>query len=190
MLRYLPTAMDSTYWAILLGAAGIGLGLTAALAHLAARRAPLTLVLAATAAALLATSVSVGDHTPRANAATAGPADLSVKIAARMYEFQVDYGSGATSFSELVLPAGRTARLQLKSLDVAHSLWIPELGVRQTIVPGAPSELRVRPPKAGELRLLCGEFCGPNHAAMKGVVRILPPSEFEAWRAGRRAPGG
>lgn len=179
--------MDGTYWGILLGSVGAGLLIAAGLAHLAARRAPLTAGLAAAGGLVgLAAVLLAGEP---AAAEVAGSPELTVGIHARMYEFRAEYPGGASAVGDLTLPAGRRVRLELHASDVVHSLWLPDLGVRLPIVPGVPAAVTIRADEVGVLRLLCGEFCGPAHASMKGRVHVLPAAEFDAWLARLGAAG-
>lgn len=176
--------MDSTYWAIVVGCAGVGMGVAAGMAQLSAGRRALAAALAAPALLSLVVAMTLAG-TSHAVAAPDGPADLTVQVRTRMYEFQVSYPAGPPGKGELVIPADRTTKIELTALDVVHGFWLPELGVRATVVPGAPSSLRLRPDRPGEYKLLCAEFCGPDHAAMRGSLRVLSPAEFDAWLSAR-----
>lgn len=178
--------MDSTYWAILLGSAGVGVGVAAGMAHLALGRRAVTGALAGPALALLVLASGLGGASP-AVAAPDAPADLTVQVRTRMYEFQVAYPQAGQSKDELVVPAGRTTRIELVALDVVHAFWLPELGVRRTVVPGAPTAVSLRPEEPGDYKLLCAEFCGPDHAAMRGRLRVLPAEQFDSWLSARSA---
>ncbi|MFW5942444.1 MAG: cytochrome c oxidase subunit II [Chloroflexota bacterium] len=83
--------------------------------------------------------------------------------------------------SELVLPVDQTVILEMESLDVLHSFWVPEFRVKQDLVPGQVDELRVTPTETGEYKVRCAEMCGSQHAGMLAPVRVLSQSEFETW---------
>ncbi|MFZ0546210.1 MAG: cytochrome c oxidase subunit II [Candidatus Promineifilaceae bacterium] len=82
---------------------------------------------------------------------------------------------------ELVLPVNQTIRLHMNSQDVLHSFWIPEFRVKQDLVPGMETTLRITPTEIGEYKVRCAEICGFGHSTMRAVVRVVNQSDFEAW---------
>ncbi|MCI0340040.1 MAG: cytochrome c oxidase subunit II [Planctomycetales bacterium] len=81
----------------------------------------------------------------------------------------------------LHLPEGRPVVVRLRSLDVLHSFAIPELRVKQDIVPGHLGRTQFRPVRAGSYELACAELCGLGHYRMSGKVVVEPAPEFERW---------
>lgn len=92
------------------------------------------------------------------------------------YPEQNDIASG-----ELVLPINRTIVLKMNAEDVIHSFWVPEFRVKQDLVPGRETTLRITPTMAGNFRLRCAEICGLNHTLMEADVRVVSAEEFQAW---------
>ena len=90
--------------------------------------------------------------------------------------------------NELHLPAGVTARISLKSNDVIHSFWVPNLAGKQDLIPGRVSDLSVRPLREGRYRGQCAEFCGLQHAHMALDVTVESPAAFAAWRQRQSRP--
>lgn len=88
---------------------------------------------------------------------------------------------------ELVLPVNRTAVLKMNAEDVIHSFWVPEFRVKQDLVPGRETTLRITPTEPGAYKLRCAEICGLNHTQMEADVRILSVEEFDAWVAEKSA---
>ncbi len=82
---------------------------------------------------------------------------------------------------ELVLPINRTIVLKMNAEDVIHSFWVPEFRVKQDLVPGRETTLRITPTMAGNYRLRCAEICGLNHTLMEADVRVVSAEEFQAW---------
>lgn len=96
--------------------------------------------------------------------------------------------------SELVLPVNQPIEMELFSLDVLHSFWVPQFRVKQDLLPiPNPADLqdpineankrylRITPTEVGEYKLLCAEICGAQHANMRAMVRVVSQSEFDAW---------
>lgn len=83
--------------------------------------------------------------------------------------------------TELVIPVNRTIRLEMQAQDVLHSFWVPEFRVKQDLVPGQTTILRVTPTEVGEYKVRCAEICGFDHAAMRATVRVVSEADFTAW---------
>jgi len=92
------------------------------------------------------------------------------------YPEQGDIGSG-----ELVLPVDRTIVLKMTAEDVLHSFWVPEFRVKQDLVPGKETTLRITPTETGDYMLRCAEICGLNHTVMEAKVRVVDAAGFQAW---------
>lgn len=98
---------------------------------------------------------------------------------------------------QLVVPVGEKIRLLITSVDVVHSWWVPDLGVKKDAIPGFINQASfiINPSKTGVYRGQCTELCGRGHAFMPIVVRAVTPAAFKAWlkrkeAAGKSAPAG
>src|SRR5947209_7495603 len=78
----------------------------------------------------------------------------------------------------LVLPVNRPAELILRSKDVTHSFWVPQLRFKQDLVPGMMIKVHFTPTKVGQFQLACAELCGMNHFSMKGTLVVLPQDQL------------
>jgi cytochrome c oxidase subunit 2 len=87
--------------------------------------------------------------------------------------------------STLRIPAQRDVLLLLHSRDVIHDFFVRELRTKQDIVPGMeiPLELHVDVP--GTYEIACAELCGLGHSQMRSVLIVMPPDEYERWKAKR-----
>lgn len=85
--------------------------------------------------------------------------------------------------AELVVPAGEPVLLTLRSRDVIHSFFVPELRIKQDVVPGRSIPLWFTIQRPGTFELVCAELCGFGHYAMAGRVRALARPEYDAWTA-------
>lgn len=86
--------------------------------------------------------------------------------------------------NELVIPAGRNVRLTIGSHDVIHNYWVPKLNGKIYAIPGKLNKLTLAadPDDAGKTFYgQCAEFCGISHANMRFKVKVLSPSDFDAW---------
>ncbi|MDQ4087628.1 MAG: c-type cytochrome, partial [Pseudomonadota bacterium] len=118
--------------------------------------------------------------------AAAAPA-LDIEIVANQWWWDVRYLSEDPSriirtANELHLPAGVPVRITLKSNDVIHSFWIPNIAGKQDLIPGRVNDIVIRPLREGVYRGQCAEFCGLQHAHMALDVTVESPVEFARWQ--------
>jgi cytochrome c oxidase subunit 2 len=85
--------------------------------------------------------------------------------------------------NELVVPYGEDIVLQMESRDVIHSFFVPNLRLKQDVIPGRKQMLWFRATGPGELALICAELCGWGHYTMQGRVRLVTRAEFDDWMA-------
>jgi cytochrome c oxidase subunit II len=85
----------------------------------------------------------------------------------------------------LVVPAGRPVELRLRSKDVIHNFWVPQLRFKQDLVPGMEIKVnfQIQPDKIGKYELACAELCGQLHFKMKSYMLVLPEDELNALQA-------
>lgn len=107
-------------------------------------------------------------------------ADVEVHVTAKQWAWQFRYPElhGDTVFTQLHLPAGKTARLHLHSEDVIHSLWVPNLGGKLDVIPGMVNVMHMQPHAAGRHRGVCAEFCGREHTHMRFEVIVHEADAF------------
>lgn len=106
---------------------------------------------------------------------------MQVKITAGQWYWQFQYPEYGVTSTELYLPVDRQVNFQMSSNDVIHSFWVPEFRVKQDIVPGQVTELRITPNLLGDFKLLCAELCGASHAYMEGQIKVVEPAAFDIW---------
>jgi cytochrome c oxidase subunit II len=121
---------------------------------------------------------------------------LTICVTGRQYIWRFAYGASCQqngfgvpySYQEMVVPASTTVVLELEATDVIHSWWIPKLGGKFQAVPGYKNYTWFKAPRAGVLYTgQCAELCGRNHADMTARVRVVTPTEYQAWIAAQKA---
>jgi cytochrome c oxidase subunit 2 len=110
------------------------------------------------------------------------PNEFQVKAVGLQWSWRFEYPNGIIS-PELVLPVDQRAYVTLQAEDVLHSFWIPEMRVKQDLVPGQETYIRFTPIATGEYVLRCAELCGRSHYSMESPVRVLSQAEFDQWNA-------
>ncbi len=90
------------------------------------------------------------------------------------WEFWTNYTNGPSihTVGNLTLRSNLTVRLFVVSVDVAHSLFIPALGVHLDAIPGHLNELWFKPTLPGDYLMECTLFCGLNHYTMVGTLAV------------------
>ena len=113
---------------------------------------------------------------------------LTVDVTAAKWEWEFRYPrygivarSGTVGRQPLVVPVGEAIRFNLRSQDVIHSFWVPELDFKRDLIPGAVQTVVLTFTRAGTFDGQCAEFCGLRHADMVFTVRVLSPTAFSQW---------
>ena len=81
----------------------------------------------------------------------------------------------------LRLPVGRPARLELRSKDVIHSLYLPHFRMKRDAQPGATTELLLEPTEVGTFEIACAQHCGANHYLMRATLDVVEPPTFQRY---------
>lgn len=89
--------------------------------------------------------------------------------------------------NQLNLPVDQPVVIELSSLDVVHSFFVPVLRVKQDAVPGLVIPLSFTATAIGKHEIACSQLCGLGHAQMRGFITLMEPAGFEAWLAKRSA---
>lgn len=90
--------------------------------------------------------------------------------------------------NELVIPADRPVRVNLRGMDVIHSFWVPRLAGKVDMIPNRANFLWMQADGPGYFWGQCAEFCGDSHAVMRFRVIALGPKEFNEWLEQQSAP--
>jgi len=87
-----------------------------------------------------------------------------------------------TSGGELHVPVDHDVIVRLQTKDVLHSFWLPNLRLKQDLVPGLTIPQWFKPIKTGRYEIVCAELCGAGHTRMRGLLFVQTAEEFEAWK--------
>ncbi|MCL4506409.1 MAG: cytochrome c oxidase subunit II [Chloroflexi bacterium] len=113
--------------------------------------------------------------------------DMVIQVTARQWVWQFKYPDGNfTVNQDLVVPAGKTIRLDMETADVIHAWWVPALGGMIYVNPGEISSFWFSAP-AGAYTGQCNAFCGLAHAQMLANVKVLSQTDYDAWYAQQTA---
>src|SRR5271167_1250365 len=107
---------------------------------------------------------------------------LPVQVIAQQWMFTYRYPTyGGVETPHLVLPDNKMIELNVTSLDVIHSFWAYQLGVKADANPQVNNIVFVKPTKLETFEVRCSELCGIWHGAMFDYGHVVTPSAFKAW---------
>ena len=109
------------------------------------------------------------------------PQAMIVNVTASQWAWSFEYPDYGFVSTDLRLPENKQVLLRMQSKDVIHSFWVPEFRVKQDIVPGRVTELRITPTLDGAYKVRCAEICGTSHAYMESPALVLSQGDFMAW---------
>jgi cytochrome c oxidase subunit 2 len=117
--------------------------------------------------------------------------EARVRVTGHMWWWDVEYldAEGRTVLrdaNELHLPVGRPVVIELRSADVIHSFWVPNLSGKEDMIPGRTNYLKVQADRAGRFGGVCAEYCGGPHALMGFVTIAHEEADYRRWLAGER----
>ena len=106
---------------------------------------------------------------------------VHVNVTAEQFFWTFEYENGKETMNKLVIPAGKKIVFHLKSKDVIHSFWIPELAGKTDVMPGRELNYEIVNAKEGTYEGKCAEFCGVLHTKMQFTTEVVSTSEYQEW---------
>jgi cytochrome c oxidase subunit 2 len=104
-----------------------------------------------------------------------------IYVTAKQWMWEFSYPEGHHSIVTLYVPTGRPVKLIMTSRDVIHSFFVPDFRVKQDVLPGRYTTMWFEVKEPGRHQVLCAEYCGTNHSAMRAEVIALTPADFVRW---------
>ena len=116
--------------------------------------------------------------------------DFEVHVTAKQFNWEILYPGPDGKFgseddrqfdNDMHVPVNKVVRIILKSKDVIHSFFLPNLRVKQDAVPGRDILVWFEAVKPGKYELPCAELCGFGHSGMRGWLYVDTPEDYEKW---------
>jgi cytochrome c oxidase subunit 2 len=107
---------------------------------------------------------------------------MPITVIGKMWVWEFDYGNGKIS-KDLVVPFNKNVKLNLVSVDVNHSLFIPAFRVKEDVIPGYKNYMWFKPIMKGTFDIYCTEYCGLAHSGMLAKAIVVDSLEFNKWLA-------
>ncbi len=120
------------------------------------------------------------------------PNVFEVEVQARQFEWRIRYPNDQGLFgvpgelftvNDMHVPVNKMVLVHLKSQDVLHSFFLPNMRVKQDAVPGMTIPVWFEPIEVGVYDIVCSQLCGWGHYKMKGRLTVDTEADFRAWRA-------
>lgn len=122
------------------------------------------------------------------------PETTHLTLIGHQWWWEIRYpGSNVVTANEIHVPIGdksakRATYLDLRSADVIHSFWVPQLAGKVDLIPNRANQIWIDPRQAGIYLGNCAEYCGTQHAKMLLRVFAEPKQDFENWLAAQSKP--
>ncbi|MCG8607782.1 cytochrome c oxidase subunit II, partial [bacterium] len=118
------------------------------------------------------------------------PTDIVVEVSGKQFNWEMVYPGPDKIFgtdddykvdNQLHVPVNKAVKLVMKSQDVIHSLFMPELRFKQDLVPGREILGWFEATKPGKYEIPCAELCGFGHSGMLGYLFVHTATEYDNW---------
>lgn len=113
-------------------------------------------------------------------------AAVNVNVLGLQYAWIFTYPDINVTSSELHVPVGQEVKLNMTAQDVIHAVWIPQLRLKQDVIPGTQTQLRFTTNKVGSYPLRCAELCGGYHGSMVTQMVVETPEDYATWIASQQ----
>jgi len=97
---------------------------------------------------------------------------ITIKVVAHQFYWEFIYPNG-TSKTTLVIKANQQYLLEITSVDVIHSFYIPELGLKQDAYPNYITRIWLNIKVPGIYHVYCTEYCGTGHHVMITEIQVM-----------------
>lgn len=109
------------------------------------------------------------------------PSDaMTIKVTGRMWQWTFEYENGKKS-DTLFVPVNKPIKMEITSVDVNHSFYLPDFRVKEDAVPGRINHLWFMATEVRTYIIECAQYCGLNHSYMLSTISSLPEDKFNEW---------
>lgn len=105
---------------------------------------------------------------------------VAINVSAMQFAWIFNY-TDEIATAELHVPVGKKIRLNMTAVDVLHAFWVPQLRIKQDVIPGRETYLEFTPRVVGEYPVVCAELCGSYHGGMRTTMVIDTPEDYSKW---------
>jgi cytochrome c oxidase subunit II len=106
---------------------------------------------------------------------------LKVDVKGIQYAWIFTYPDTGIVSGEIHVPIGQPVQLNMSAGDVLHAFWLPQLRIKQDVIPGRNTELTFTATRAGKYPVVCAELCGAYHGGMKTFLYVQTQEDYDKW---------
>jgi cytochrome c oxidase subunit 2 len=108
---------------------------------------------------------------------------VQIQVLAQMFTWIFVYNNDKESENLLVVPEHTPIKLNIESLDVIHSFYLPAFRVKIDAVKKFPTYVWFRTNDPGEFDIMCTEYCGIDHSKMLAKLKVVSRKDYDEWLA-------
>jgi len=112
-----------------------------------------------------------------------------IYVMGKQWMWTFEHANGTRELNELHIPTGQPVHFLMVSQDVIHSMGIPDLRVKQDVMPMRYTSTWFTPTRPGKYHLYCNQYCGNQHSEMVGWVYVMTPKDYASWESGSPIAG-
>lgn len=124
--------------------------------------------------------------------AKAAPNALEIDVYGHQWWWEFQYPQyQITTANEIYIPKGRTINFVLRTKDVLHSFWVPQLAGKRDLIANHTNYVWFTPDTSAPTTVwngFCTEYCGSSHANMRFRVVTVTQDEFDGWVKRQQSP--
>jgi cytochrome c oxidase subunit 2 len=118
------------------------------------------------------------------------PGGVDVLVTGKQFNWNFTYPGPDNTFgtaddlnieNELHVPVGQNVHVTLQSKDVIHSFFLPNVRLKQDVLPGRTIKGWFNATKPGRYEIACAELCGFGHYNMRGFLIVHDTAEYQQW---------
>ncbi|TMQ52513.1 MAG: cytochrome c oxidase subunit II [Candidatus Eisenbacteria bacterium] len=114
---------------------------------------------------------------------TTPKSELQIEVVGHQWFWEYCYPKYGVIYANepLVVPFGKIISANVTSIDVVHSWFVPDFGIKMDANPGRINHVWFQVDHPGTYKGQCAELCGVLHGQMFITVNVVTPEEFERW---------
>jgi cytochrome c oxidase subunit II len=114
--------------------------------------------------------------------ASVPPGDaMEIQVTAQKWTWTFEYPDGNRAINELHVPLGKPVKFVMSSQDVLHDFFVPDMRVKNDVLPNRYSQVWFTPTVAGPHRITCAEYCGKGHSDMQAKIFVDNDADYQKW---------
>lgn len=106
---------------------------------------------------------------------------IEILVTGKQWMWKIQHPNGKGEINDMHVPVGVPIKLTMTSVDVIHNFFLPEFRTKMDVVPGKYTTMWFEADETGVYEIFCAEYCGTQHAMMKGKLYVVTMPEYLEW---------